>query len=197
MVAFSERCGIIIQLCCRCAFVRGGCGPCLKYKKRAGFLPFLPVFQAMGRQRSCVRGSMDRAPDSGSGGWGFESLRACHVGASCVSLAPAFFAHFTAAPFDSGKRQVSYRLPPLFFALFRPSAAFLCSWENFPGFQARVPLPVCGVSLLCHKKFQICLNGALFFSLVEVTVSLLPALFLRLAGRRIHRYNGTERLRRV
>ena len=34
---------------------------------------------------------LDRASDSGSEGWGFESLRAYHVGASFVSLAPTYF----------------------------------------------------------------------------------------------------------
>ena len=34
---------------------------------------------------------MDRASDSGSECWGFESLRAYHVGASFVSLAPTYF----------------------------------------------------------------------------------------------------------
>ena len=43
------------------------------------------------RQWKCARSSMDRASDSGSECWGFESLRACHVGASVVSLAPTYF----------------------------------------------------------------------------------------------------------
>ena len=34
---------------------------------------------------------MDRASDSGSECWGFESLRPYHVGASFVSLAPTYF----------------------------------------------------------------------------------------------------------
>ena len=34
---------------------------------------------------------MDRASDSGSECWGFESLRAYHVGASVISLAPTYF----------------------------------------------------------------------------------------------------------
>ena len=38
-----------------------------------------------------ARSSMDRASDSGSECWGFESLRAYHVGASFVSLAPTYF----------------------------------------------------------------------------------------------------------
>ena len=35
---------------------------------------------------------MDRASDSGSEGWGFESLPACQVGASVIPLVPAFLA---------------------------------------------------------------------------------------------------------
>ena len=34
---------------------------------------------------------LDRASDSGSEGWGFESLRAYHVGANVISFAPTFF----------------------------------------------------------------------------------------------------------
>ena len=48
---------------------------------------------------------MDRASDSGSEGWGFESLPACHVGANVISFAPAFFqkserTHSVAPPFQ-------------------------------------------------------------------------------------------------
>ena len=48
---------------------------------------------------------LDRASDSGSEGWGFESLQAYHVGASFISLAPTFFqkserAHAAAPPFQ-------------------------------------------------------------------------------------------------
>ena len=39
----------------------------------------------------CARSSMDRASDSGSECWGFESLRAYHVVADCVSFATTFF----------------------------------------------------------------------------------------------------------
>ena len=34
---------------------------------------------------------MDRASDSGSEGWGFESLPACQLVASVISLATSFF----------------------------------------------------------------------------------------------------------
>ena len=44
---------------------------------------------ALLRDASVVQ--LDRASDSGSECWGFESLRACHVGASVVSLAPTYF----------------------------------------------------------------------------------------------------------
>ena len=41
----------------------------------------------------CVRGSMDRASDSGSEGWGFESLPACQLVASDRPLAASFSFH--------------------------------------------------------------------------------------------------------
>ena len=58
----------------------------------------------------CARGSMDRASDSGSGGWGFESLRARHVVADGIPFATtlsfskqtSFFTHSGAPPSQTG-----------------------------------------------------------------------------------------------
>ena len=58
---------------------------------------------------------LDRASDSGSEGWGFESLQADHVGASVISLAPTFFqeserAHVAAPPFRIGPASLGFDL---------------------------------------------------------------------------------------
>ncbi len=44
----------------------------------------------------CARGSMDRASDSGSGGWGFESLRARQIRNTPVGMDPRLWRGFSA-----------------------------------------------------------------------------------------------------
>ena len=64
---------------------------------------------------------MDRASDSGSEGWGFESLPACHVGANVISFAPTFF------------KSQSARILLLLLSKSQPLRRIVIWWEN--GFQ--------------------------------------------------------------
>jgi hypothetical protein len=56
----------------------------------------------------CASGSTDRASDSGSEGWGFESLLACQLVASDLSLATSFFVFC----FDKKMEVSDKRWPP-------------------------------------------------------------------------------------